>query len=338
MTNPFNPKFPSQEFIHRFSQTIDISEAEVILTSSQTLNIPTLNTNFTIIWSAVSTPGIINKLLQDSLNTATTTLLVTPFMTEGAKTICRQHEISWFDLSGNAHILLPNVRIIIEGKPNQYKEVGRPSNTFAPKSSRVTRWLLMHPHQAWKQKEIAQNTDMSEAFVSRIIKSLEADFYIQKTKSGIQITDWQLLFDAWLEQYHFDKHTIIKGHIPSRSSETTIQSIHNTLQSQDIDYALTGLAAAWRYTQFANFHLSTFFLSEYPLSTVLQSIGFRQTDSGANTWLVIPNDEGVFQEKRIVDGIPCVHPIQVCMDVIGHPERAQEAREAVLQYILPIET
>ena len=333
MTNPFTHNFPAAEFKHRLSQSLAISPSDITSDSALQFAIPTLQIHFRVQWSASSSLGTIHQLVTNSSPSPADNLilLVTPFLSDGAKNLCAEHQISWFDLSGNAHIIAPNLRVIIEGKPNLYKEVGRPSNIFAPKSARVARWLLMHPNQVWKQKDIAQNTDMTEAFVSRIIKSLEEESYIEKSTSGIHLPNWSLLFNAWLDRYEFNKHTLIKGHIPARSTEQRIQSIHSALQNQGSQYALTGLAAAWRHTQFANFHLSTFFLSEYPSTPILDAIGFRQSNEGANTWFVIPNDEGVFQDTQITEGIPCVHPIQVCMDLTGHPERAKEVLEQLRQ-------
>ena len=333
MTNPFRLHFPVEEFIHRLSQSLALSTSEITTISASQFTISTLDIHFRVLWSAKSSLGAINRLIKNAPQGDEILLLVTPFLSDGVKNLCAKQQLSWFDLSGNAKIIAPNLRVIIEGKPNLYKEVGRPSNIFAPKSARVARWLLLHPNHVWKQKDIAQKTGMTEAFVSRITKSLVEESYIEKRTSGILLPSWSLLFDAWLDRYQFNKHTIIKGHIPARSTEQRIQRVHSTLQSQSSQYALTGLAAAWRYTQFANFQLSTFFLSEYPATPVLEAIGFRQAHSGANTWFVIPNDEGVFQGAQIKDGIPCVHPIQVCMDLTGHPERSKEALEQLRQQI-----
>lgn len=48
-----------------------------------------------------------------------------------------------------------------------------------------------------------------------------------------------------------------------------------------------------------------------------------------------PSDEGVFQGARKTDGIRCVHPVQVYMDLKWLPERAEKAaqhlREAILK-------
>jgi hypothetical protein len=56
-------------------------------------------------------------------------------------------------------------------------------------------------------------------------------------------------------------------------------------------------------------------------------MGFHEEQKGENVWLVVPNDEGVFDGAAERDGIRCVHPVQVYMDLKNHPERSAEAAE-----------
>src|SRR5215213_6009311 len=47
-------------------------------------------------------------------------LLVVPFMGEVGKALCEEAGVAWLDLSGNARITVPGLRIAIDGKPNLY--------------------------------------------------------------------------------------------------------------------------------------------------------------------------------------------------------------------------
>ena len=91
------------------------------------------------------------------------------------------------------------------------------------------------------------------------------------------------------------------------------------------DYAVTGLAGAWLLNQFAGFRLVTFFVMDLPPDELLDEMGFRGERRGENVWLVVPNDEGVFHGATDREGIRCVHPVQVYLDLKGHPERSTEA-------------
>jgi hypothetical protein len=255
-------------------------------------------------------------------------LVAVPFMGEVGRERCAEAGVSWMDLSGNARIIAPGLRIIVEGKPNRFKRKGRPSTAFAPKSSRIARWLLMHPDQPITQRELARATDMDEGFTSRIVAKLEEDNLIVRDKEeAIKPRDPDLLLDAWREGYDFEKHYIIRGHIPARSGDALVRQVADALAKASMDYAVTGLAAAWILDRFAGFRIVTVYLREDPSPKLLESISFRENDRGANTWLVVPNDAGVFHEASVHDKVCCVHPVQAYLDLKGHPERSQEAAE-----------
>ena len=142
-------------------------------------------------------------------------LLVVQFMGEVGRRVCLEAGVSWLDLSGNAHIIAPGLRVIVSGQPNRFRVVGRPRNLFAPKSSRIVRWLLIHPDTPFSQREIARATDMDEGFVSRLVSRLEQEgFLIRLPNGGVKPKDPGLLLDAWREAYRFSGHTLHQGHVP----------------------------------------------------------------------------------------------------------------------------
>lgn len=262
-------------------------------------------------------------------------LLAVPFMSEAGRRVCEQQGIGWFDLSGNARIVAHGLRIIIDGKANQFRGPGRPASTFAPKSARVVRWLLVNQGRALTQREIARATDMTDGYVSRIVSRLERENYVVRMPNGaLRARDPALLLDAWRSEYRFDKHELIQGHVAARSGDALSRFVAETLTASAVPYAATGLTAAWQMTHFAAFRIATFFLAA-PLSKELQQkLTFREDPRGANLWLVIPNDAGVFQGGEVRDGIQCVHPVQAYVDLKGHPERANEAAERLRSDLL----
>ena len=255
-------------------------------------------------------------------------LVVVPFMSELGKRACDEAGVSWFDLSGNAHIVATGLRIIVDGRPNRFLHPGRPANLFAPKSSRVVRWLLMNPGKAVTQREIAQSTGMTEGFVSRIASRLEQDSYLLRDKSGaIRLKNPELAMNAWRESYQFAKHNVTEGHVAARSGDALASFVSAQFAEEGLAYAATGLAAAWQYSKFAAFRVATFFLKEPLTEATKEKLEFREESRGANLWLVVPNDDGVFLGTGEQNGVVCVHPLQAYLDLKAHPERAAEAAE-----------
>jgi hypothetical protein len=253
-------------------------------------------------------------------------LVAVPFMGRVGRERCQEAGVGWLDLSGNGRISVPGIRIVVEGKPNLFKRPGRPSSAFAPKSARIARWLLLHPDRPMTQREIAHATDMDEGFTSRIVSRLEDDGLVVRHEDGaIVVRDPDLLLDAWREDYTFSKHRIVRGHVAARSGDALVRDLSDRLREEGVSFAMTGLAAAWMMTHFAAFRLVSLYVVGPPEHTIVERLGIREEAEGSNVWLAVPNDQGVFHGASCWDGIRCVHPVQVYLDLLFHPERAREA-------------
>jgi hypothetical protein len=77
-----------------------------------------------------------------------------------------------------------------------------------------------------------------------------------------------------------------------------------------------------------------FYVMQIPPAAARQALGFHEEQRGENVWLVVPNDEGVFDGAAEREGVRCVHPVQVYLDLKDHPERSTEAAEQLRAKIL----
>ena len=256
-------------------------------------------------------------------------LLAVPFMGESARAYCEETGIAWLDLSGNAKITGPGLYIHALGHDNRFRRPGRVESAFGPKGSRVARWMLMNPGRAIRQRALATATGLNEGYVSRVVSRLMEMGLLERDDRGIQVVDAERLLDAWRDDYRFERHVVMQGHIAVAAGESVVQKVAHALDHAEAGYAVTGLAAAWYWTRYAGYRLSTVYLSESPPVELLGVLGFRETQRGSNTWLVVPRDEGVFNGVSKVDGIYCAHPVQVYLDLKSHPERAAEAAEEI---------
>ena len=261
-------------------------------------------------------------------------LLAVPYMGEAAQELCARAKLSWLDLSGNARIIAPGIFYQNLGNPNRFRLAGRPESAFGPKGARITRRLLMEPTKAVMQRSLAASAGLDEGHTSRIVGKLLEAGLVHRGEGGIRVTDANVLLAAWREEYRFDRHDIIRGHIASRGGDLLIQAIAEILSRIGEPYAATALPAAWLWTRYAGFRLATVYLSAPPSAGLKDELGFREEARGANTWLVAPNDEGVFDGAELIDGIRCVHPVQAYVDLKDHPERAAEAAEELRKRLL----
>jgi len=263
-------------------------------------------------------------------------LLVVPFMGPTGRTLCDEEKCSWLDLSGNADIRAPGLRIRIEGKINRFKRRGRPASAFSPMASRITRHLLTHPVGEFSQRLLARSTGVDEGYVSRIVRNLADQGLLEKHGGLIRVPQPDLLLRAWLDDYDFDKHRRITGHIPARDGVELTRVLADALANQPHRpaYAATGLAAAWCLGRYAAFRTASFYVHDEDALDALRDLSFRRTDRGANAWILVPADRGVFQGVVTRDAVHCVAPVQVYLDLHAHPERAREVAREVQEHHL----
>ncbi|MCU0672309.1 MAG: type IV toxin-antitoxin system AbiEi family antitoxin [Myxococcota bacterium] len=314
------------------AQAVSVPDVDLVLTAQDRL--------FVVGVKATSSPAAVAREAEHlvssvrKLRRAAVPLVVVPFMTPAARSACERAAASWLDLSGNAHITAPGLRVVLDGKPNAFRKRGRPSSVFAPKSARIARWLLMHPKEALTQQDLATRTDVSEGLVSRVISRLEDQQLVSREDGRVRLLQPELLLDAWRDEHRFAKNDIVRGHVAARSGDALTRFVAETLSDAGVRHAATGLSAAWQLTHFAGFRIATFYL-ESELDPELEArMGFRDEPRGANLWLVLPKDVGVFDGSEERDGVRCVHPVQVVLDLAEHPERAAEAAERVRKDVL----
>ncbi len=114
-----------------------------------------------------------------------------------------------------------------------------------------------------------------------------------------------------------------------------MSSVARAMEEQaPAQYAMTGLCAAWLYTHFASFRSVVLYSSHASPERTLQSLGFEPGERGANLWLIIPNDDSVFEGSEDIEGIRCVSPVQAYLDLKEAGERSAEASERLKDHYL----
>jgi hypothetical protein len=250
-------------------------------------------------------------------------VVVVPYMTPAGARTADERGLNWIDLSGNAHLRDDRLHIWVQGRPNAFAKRGRPSSAFAPKSSRIARVLLLEPERWWRQKELSQRTNLDAGRVSRIVGRLADDALLERDGLLLRPRDPDLLLDAWADEYRFDRHDVITGHLTGAGIELA-RDIAHRLRQNGIDHAFTGLPAAYVLDEFARFRLVSLYVGGDPRGAA-DALELRRNERGANIQLIGPDDRGVFEGRDEVSGLPCVARVQVYLDLLNLPERAAEA-------------
>lgn len=271
------------------------------------------------------------KHLAESLNAIP--VVTVPFMGESGARAIDQMGVSYIDMSGNAKLRGDGYFIHVTGRPNRYPERGRPSSPFSPASSRVARALLQQPDRWWLRVELTDATRLASGQVSKVVaRLLDEGLVEERDDRSLRPSDPNSLLDAWAAEYDIQRGARIQlGHVTGNGIALA-HELNARLREKHIDHAFTGLPAAWLYDNFTAFRLITLFVDD--LDGAVGATRMRPEPRGANVQLISPRDEGVYYEAREIDGLRCVSPVQTYLDLLGLPERSDEAAAHLREHVL----
>ena len=134
-------------------------------------------------------------------------IVVAPYIGAKQAMILADKGVSWIDLSGNMSIRVSN-RVYIErtGKPNRFPDTAPIKKIFQGTSSLVSRALLLRPEGFSSLYEMVdfingRNAKITLSTVSKVLKSLEEDLLITKSKKMIYVTNAERLLERLKEGY-----------------------------------------------------------------------------------------------------------------------------------------
>lgn len=175
-------------------------------------------------------------------------IIAAPFIGGTQAEILKEQGVSWLDLSGNMMIKVPG-RIYIErtGNKNKFPDTSPIKKIFQGTSSLVSRALLLKTEGFSSQYELvdfinSRNAAITAATVSRVLKSLEEELLINKTKSSISVINPEKLLDKLTDGYiNLSKRKGVKKY---KFSVEDVKRIFCALFERGVDYAACGFYAA----------------------------------------------------------------------------------------------
>jgi hypothetical protein len=257
-------------------------------------------------------------------------MVVAPYITpEGAK-VCRDDNVSYFDLAGNCRISMGAIYIERTGIPNPFqKNVMAAPTLYGMRGERILRILLHDPKQAWKVLPLAAKAGASAGTVSIIRKQLTERDWAKDTPDGILLTQPEGLLRDWANVWGRRAFKVFPyfSRLGQAEMELTLADVARRQQRR---LALTGAAAAWRYAPMTRYQRTQVYWEGEP-EELAQAMALKQTESGANLHILVPRDRGVFEFAVEIAGVPVVGAVQAYLDLQRDPARGQEAAEHLWQ-------
>ncbi|MGA0565616.1 type IV toxin-antitoxin system AbiEi family antitoxin [Ancylobacter sp. VNQ12] len=263
-------------------------------------------------------------------------VFIAPYLSPEAQALCREFDVGFVDLVGNARIAFDTVFIErqVDVKPAVVQRSLK--SIFKPKSAQVLRVLLRDPARAWKVADLAQVSDVSLGHVSNVRGELVDREWAEVTDDGLRLSQPDGLLDAWREAYeapHGERaefYTTLHGQSLEAALRDVLQAGPDAARA-----ILASFSAAHWLAPYGRVPAQYFYADAGGLAALRTALKLSTVRSGANVVVTVPKDYGLFQDAvESAPGIFCTSPVQTYLDLAVAGERGAEAADHLRQELL----
>ena len=140
----------------------------------------------------------------------------------------------------------------------------------------------------------------------------------------MEAVDWQGAIRRWAEDYDQAGSNTATTLLEPRG----LAAVSEKLRATTIGYAATGAFAAQYFDPVAPARAAALYVTDAVVA--MKSLDLRETDTGANVVLLEPFDPVVFERTVERDGLRCVAPGQLAVDLLTGPGREPSQGEQML--------
>lgn len=261
-------------------------------------------------------------------------LVCCPFIPARVAEVLKEQKISYIDQAGNCLLVTSGLFLHIQGRPNRSTAKTTSIDPFSKKSSRIIRTLLSEPNAEWQVQQLAKESKVSIGLTSKVKQLLVEEAYLEERNRLLNLRVPEKLLKDWSKAYQ-PQATPLQIFCMYKAPQSE-KSIAQWCEKNDIPYALTQLAAAWRYSPMVRYERSVIYIDKAiavsgKLSDLLNCIEAKEVDTGANCTLWLTDDSAVFVGAKRYDGVNVVSPIQLYLDLKSLPGRGEEAADEIYE-------
>lgn len=274
-------------------------------------------------------PSNIKNVLSDLQKEKWYTVIAAPYLTESAMEICKKEKIGFIDYAGNCFIDYNFLHISISGNKNLNVKKRAIKSVFEKSSivsSNILRLLLRDMNKQWKLQEISLTLGCSIGQVYKVKDFLMKNSWIDySSKRGLKIIDPKSIFNEWAQVYGSKKEETVECY--SLDNQAEIEKKLSKIKN--IKYFLTGFSGGARYSSSVRYNKVHVYIQPDQIDYVIEQLGCKRVESGANLSIIIPYDDCVTVDSRVIGEYRVVSPVQVYLDCMQLKGRGEELADAV---------
>jgi DNA-binding MarR family transcriptional regulator len=258
-----------------------------------------------------------------------------------ARALLREAGISYAGRDGR--MLLQAPPLLVDRDRPQTPPIARRDtdrNPFAIRSSRVARWLLLHPNESFTTSELATLVGLSVPAVSRIMSALDDLALITRRRPAsdarsrvVSLRRPRDLLDAWLPTWRQRRLRRLTWDVGANDADEAADALRSTSrETGDLHFAIGGLAGAATVRRTVHPTSVTVWTDPTTIAELerrlLPQPSSHDRGSLRITWAP---DPWTLTLAATRDGLPIADPVQLWLDCSSEGERALEAAEAIAQ-------
>ncbi len=256
-------------------------------------------------------------------------VFIAPYLSPEAQALCREQEVGFLDLEGNARLVFDGVFIERQVASRPSVERRELRSLFKPKSAQVLRVLLRDPRRAWRVADLAQAAGVSFGHISNVRTGLLDREWAGVNSDGLCLTDPDALLDAWRDAYE-----------PPAGKRLAFYTVLHGSAFEDAARTVLGVADKGGGAMFASFSAAHwlapyartgsqfFYADEAGVEALRQALKLSSPVKGENVVITCLEDRGPFRDTiEPAPGIVCTSPVQTYLDLAAAGERGREAAD-----------
>lgn len=257
-------------------------------------------------------------------------VLVAPYLSPDAQSLCRQEGIGFLDLEGNAHLSFDGIFIErqVANKPNSERRELK--SLFTPKSAQVLRVLLRDPSRTWRVIELAQAAAVSVGHVSNVRSSLLDREWAEISEDGLCLSKPDALLDEWAAAYRplVGKRIAFYTTLHGGALEDAARQVLHAGGDDEGQAMFASYSAAQWLAPYARTGTHYFYADANGLERLHAALGLSAVAKGQNVVVTVPKTDGLFRDAvEPASGVVCTSPVQTYLDLIVSGERGVEAAD-----------
>ena len=253
-----------------------------------------------------------------------------PYLSPTTREVLTDLGVSYVDTTGNVTLRSrrPALLIKTEGATRDPWPSDETLQSLRGRGAGRAVRALLDVRPPYGLRDLSERAKVPLASLSRTTDLLDRDGFIVRAGRGpITDIDWQGVIRRWARDYDIARSNRVSTFLEPRG----FTALSTKLSKLKRGYAVTGAFAAQRFSPVAPTRLAAMYVRD--VVSWADRLDLRPADAGANVWLLEPFDEVVFARTSLRDGVVCVNPTQLAVDLLTGPGRDPSEGDELLTWM-----